>query len=175
MQESLHQENPYNVPPSASSEPPVESSAPPAGFALRFLAYLIDVLPITLVVAMLYIFFMGMGDTLKRYASDPRNIEARIAFLRQRNQVRDLSLLVNIVYCSLAESSSLQGTLGKRLLGIRVTDIYGHRLTIGGSFGRNLSKLISALPCALGFLWAIWSPRGQAWHDSIAKALVTKS
>jgi uncharacterized RDD family membrane protein YckC len=30
----------------------------------------------------------------------------------------------------------------------------------------------SALPLGLGFAWAAWDPRGQAWHDRIAGTVV---
>ncbi len=169
-------ENPYE----AAQLPPVtdakvlESSEPRAGFPVRLVANLIDILPLSFAIAAVYYVLLGFGDTLSRYFEARDDIEARFAFLRQRNQIQNLTFLIYIVYSSLMESSSWQATLGKKLLGLRVTDLYGNRLSIGQAFGRNLSKIISSLPCALGYLWAIWSPTKQAWHDSIAKALVIK-
>ena len=63
------------------------------------------------------------------------------------HQIRDLSLTVYLLYCALTECSILQGTIGKRLLGLRVTDNYGQKLTIGRSFVRNRCQdhLLSAI------------------------------
>lgn len=46
------------------------------------------------------------------------------------------------LYFSLAESSSWQATLGKRLLGLRVTDTTGKRLSLPSAMIRNFFKLI---------------------------------
>ena len=138
------------------------------------LAYHVDVLPITFVTAAVFYLFYGFDDTFNRYLAARNDIDARIAFLSQRNQIRDLSFLIYIIYCAFTECSPMQGTLGKRLFGLRVTDNNGKSLTIGRSLGRNVAKIISLIPLALGFFWAIWSDRKRAWHDMIAKTLVVK-
>jgi uncharacterized RDD family membrane protein YckC len=46
------------------------------------------------------------------------------------------------LYFSLAEASPWQATLGKRLLGLRVTDMNGKRLSLPHAFLRNFLKLI---------------------------------
>lgn len=167
-------ENPYESVSVTSQPTPSESGEPRAGFGLRLLAYLVDVLPITFAIAAICFVFFGFGTSFRDYADDPQNLTARAEFLKKRNQVRDLSFLTYIIYAALLESSPLQGTLGKKLFGLRVTDMYGNRLTIGRAMGRNFSKVISGAVCGLGFLWAIWSPTSQAWHDSIAKTIVVK-
>ena len=75
---------------------------------------------------------------------------------------------------ALLEGSAMQGTVGKRLLGLRVTDDNGKRLSMGRSFGRNFAKIISYIPIGLGFIWSLWSKRKRGWHDMIAKTLVIK-
>jgi uncharacterized RDD family membrane protein YckC len=35
-----------------------------------------------------------------------------------------------------------------------------------------VGKTLSALPLALGYLWAFFHPKRQAWHDLIADTLV---
>ena len=150
-----------------------EPSLPVAGFGVRLIAYLFDVLPITLVVAAVFYFFLGFDDTLHRYTnSGTDDIEARTQFLSQRNRIRDVSFVVYILYCAVCEGSALQGTVGKYLLGLRVTDIQGQRLSVGRSFGRNFAKILSYLPCALGFLWVLWAKDKQGWHDMLARTLV---
>jgi uncharacterized RDD family membrane protein YckC len=148
---------------------------PSAGFGARLLAYVIDVLPITLATAGFFYAFLGFDQTLHRHWAERSDIDARIDYLRQRNQIRDLSFLIYVLYCAVAEGSAMQGTVGKRLLGLRAADDQGKPLTIARSFGRNCAKIISYVPLGLGFLWALWSKRRRAWHDMIAKTLVLKS
>jgi uncharacterized RDD family membrane protein YckC len=78
------------------------------------------------------------------------------------------------LYCSLAESSSRQGTLGKMALGLRVTDEQGCRLSLGRASARFVAKLVSALTLGIGFLAAAFSARGQALHDRLAGTLVLR-
>jgi uncharacterized RDD family membrane protein YckC len=68
----------------------------------------------------------------------------------------------------------MQATIGKRILGLRVLDARGIRMTIGRALGRNHAKIISYIPPGLGFLWALWSKRRQGWHDLIAKTIVVR-
>ena len=38
-----------------------------------------------------------------------------------------------------------------------------------------LAKTPSSLPLGLGYLWAFFHPRRQAWHDLIADTLVVRA
>ena len=73
---------------------------------------------------------------------------------------------------TLAEASPMRATFGKRLFGLRVCGLTGGPLTFSQTVIRNFSKLVSLLPCGLGFLWAILSHNNRAWHDLFAKAVV---
>ena len=174
-EDPLVSENPYESPFGSKARSDGAFTTQSAGFGVRLLAYLIDVLPIILATSAVFYFFLGFDETFQRYSNARGDIEARAAFLKQRNQIRDLSFIVYIVYCAFTECSAMQGTFGKRLLGLRVTDKDGRRLTIGRSFGRNLAKIVCYIPLGLGFIWAIWSDRKRGWHDMIAKTLVVKS
>lgn len=64
-------------------------------------------------------------------------------------------------------------TLGKLILKIQVISEQGLsrsllRIVIRETFG----KFISLFGMGLGYFWAIWDTKGQAWHDKIAKTLV---
>lgn len=169
-------QNPTQSPMQPTSQDDAGTRLQIAGFGVRLAAYGLDVIPITLMVFAVFYQFLGFDDTFRRYLNrGGDNVEARAEFLVQRNQIRDLSFIVYVVYCAILEESALQGTIGKRLLGLRVTDSQGRSLTMGRSIGRNSAKVISYLPCGLGFLWALWSKRKRAWHDMIAGTLVVKS
>lgn len=75
-------------------------------------------------------------------------------------------------YFSLQESSTHQATLGKRALGIKVTDAHGRRLGRGQAFGRWFAAALSYLTLYIGFLMAAFTERKRALHDIVADTLV---
>lgn len=80
-----------------------------------------------------------------------------------------------IAYFAVMESSQYQGTLGKMALGLKVVDMQGRRISFGRALGRTLGKILSTIPCDLGFLLAAFTEKKQALHDMIAGTLVMKS
>lgn len=142
------------------------------GFWKRLLAYLIDIIPITLLVASIVYFLFGFDEIWQRYRTNIHDLDAKAEFLSVRNMIRDISLVVWIVYCAIFESSKIQGTIGKRIIGAKVVAADGSRLSFGGSILRNVLKIVSALPLFLGFVWAAFSKQKQALHDVLAKSLV---
>jgi uncharacterized RDD family membrane protein YckC len=147
----------------------------PAGFWRRLAAYLLDVVPITFLVALPFYLWFGFDQTLQAYQADSGDHEARWQFLRERNRIRDVAFLVWIVYSTVLEASPLQGTLGKRAFALRVVGPDGRRLTLRRSLGRNLGKLLSYFTLGLGFLAMLWSKRWRAWHDTIARTDVVRA
>lgn len=82
-----------------------------------------------------------------------------------------LIVLVWLYYAGL-ESSAWQATIGKRLMHVVVTDLYGRRISFGRATGRYWSKILSALMLFAGF-WVIpLTQRKQGLHDLIASTLV---
>jgi uncharacterized RDD family membrane protein YckC len=72
------------------------------------------------------------------------------------------------------EGSSLQGTAGKALIGIQVTDTKGQKISIGHSFLRNLAKLSGVLSLGIGFFVGFLDAQQRCWHDRIAGTLVIR-
>jgi uncharacterized RDD family membrane protein YckC len=85
------------------------------------------------------------------------------------------TFVVRWLYFALMESSRWQGTVGKRLLGIRVTGMDGNRIGFGRATGRYFGKIISALILCIGFMMAGFTERKQALHDMIAGTLVVRN
>lgn len=83
--------------------------------------------------------------------------------------------LLGIVYETILISRWNGQTIGKKIMGIKVVTVAGGSLDATRAFIRSLSKILSALPLYLGFLWALWDDRHQAWHDKIADTLVVKA
>ena len=85
-----------------------------------------------------------------------------------------VKLFIAFPYFALMESSHWQGTIGKRVMKIKVTDIEGNRISFGRATGRYFLKMVSSFEFMLGYLIS-FSDQRQTWHDYIAKTLVVKS
>lgn len=144
----------------------------PARFGRRLLAFLIDIIPITMLVGALFALFGDFDQTLKEYLSHPHDMQQRAQFLLDRNHIRDLALACWLMYSTVMDALPIQGTLGKRWLKIRVVDRMGRRLSLWRATMRNICKIVSALPFSLGFLWALFSKNHRTWHDQITGTCV---
>jgi len=102
--------------------------------------------------------------------SDPNSTD----MLAARLSTNGLSLVAGWLYFSLCESSSWQGTVGKKVLGLRVTDINGHRIGFGKATGRYFGKILSGLILGVGFIMIAFSEQKQGLHDMLAGTLVVK-
>jgi len=92
-----------------------------------------------------------------------------------------LNLLGTWLYWSLLESSSWQATLGKKALGLYVTDLQGSRVSFGKASGRFFAgRGISFVPSLGGLYYLIdcimagFTEKKQALHDMIASCLVQR-
>lgn len=83
-------------------------------------------------------------------------------------------LLENWLYFTISESSAWQATLGKKLLGLRVTDAEGNRINFGKANARYWSKLLSGLILDIGFIMIAFTKKKQGLHDKIAGTFVVK-
>lgn len=83
-----------------------------------------------------------------------------------------LGLIVGWLYFALMESSPYQGTVGKIALGIKVTDLDGHRIGFGRATGRHFSKILSGLILCVGYIMAAFTDKKQGLHDMLANTLV---
>jgi uncharacterized RDD family membrane protein YckC len=81
-------------------------------------------------------------------------------------------LLLGIGYFTYLEGSSGQ-TIGKKGVGIKVVDISGGGpIGYGRAFVRYIGRIVSSIPLYLGYLWMLWDPQKQTWHDKFAKSVV---
>jgi uncharacterized RDD family membrane protein YckC len=86
-----------------------------------------------------------------------------------------VSILVNWLYSAFLESSENQATLGKRALGLKVTDMNGNRISFANASGRFFGKYVSAIILLIGYLMMLWDDKKQTLHDKMAGTLVVKS
>ena len=158
--------NPYSSPTTPIQEMP-ETEISYAGFWLRFVALLIDVIVIFvgafLVGILLYLVINIIGIEIPAMSEEVWDAIVNIT-----------DLLVNWLYFTILESSAWQATLGKRAVGIKVTDLQGEKMSFGRSNARYWSKILSVLVLFIGFLMVAFTDKKQGLHDMIAGTLVIK-
>ena len=151
-----------------------------AGFWVRFLALLIDnaVMGIGFVLILIpLIFLTGLGGFIGEIHRDEDMNDVGIFMLfGLLFLAATASLLLTWLYHALMESSEWQATLGKKVLGLVVTDMAGRRVSFGRATGRHFAKIITNMvPAFIGYIMAGFTERKQALHDMIAGCLVRRN
>jgi uncharacterized RDD family membrane protein YckC len=137
-----------------------------AGFWMRVVAYIIDTLIMSIV---LVPFGIILGVFMGGAGIDENSPEFQLINLGSNNGV---SLLVGWLYHGFMESSSWQGTVGKKALGLRVTDLDGHRISFARATGRYFGTILSSMICFIGFIMVAFTEKKQGLHDMLAGTLV---
>ena len=152
-----------------------------AGFWLRFLAFLIDGVVMSLGVVLVLIpliFLTGLGALLSRFHPDEEWNDAGVFLIVAVFFLfATVALAVTWLYHAWMESSEWQATVGKKALGLVVTDMAGQRVSFGRATGRHFAKIITNLVSfgiGLGYLMAAFTAKKQALHDMIAGCLVLR-
>lgn len=131
---------------------------PYAGFWRRFVGWVIDyfiaALAIAVIANLLIIPLSGQN-------APPRYLAV-------------VYFLLPMLYVVLMESSSLQATLGKLVVGIKVTDLSGNRISLARALGRFIAHILDGLTLGIGYGMAAFTERRQALHDKVADTLVVR-
>src|SRR5882757_82226 len=145
-------DNRYAVSPATATQSDHRSDGPLpyAGFWKRAGAYVIDYI---LVAVLMQIAAMMIG---------PKGALFKIVF----------SVVGWTLYYAVLESSSMQATLGKKALDLKVTDLQGERIGFGRALGRFFGQIPSFLIFGVGFAMAVFTERRQTLHDKMAGTLV---
>jgi len=131
-----------------------------AGFTKRLLAFVIDRI---LIWFMLYV---ALGYALDFDLYSWHNL------MGFHTIVIDILVFIYFVVC---ETSSWQGTLGKRLLGMKVVNEQYGKEAASQAMWRFTWKYLSAFVFMLGFIWVIFDPKKQGWHDKLAHTYVIEA
>ena len=105
----------------------------------------------------------------------PMTILNYTVFIGHQGVYSLVNIVVSWIYSAMMESGPGMATLGKRALGIKVTDLEGNRMTFGQATGRHFAKYLSALILLIGYFMMLWDERSQTLHDKIAGAFVVMS
>ncbi|MBS4189027.1 RDD family protein [Bacillus sp. FJAT-49705] len=155
------------------------------GFWLRFAAYLIDSIilgiPLGIITLLIFTLFFGAFGTFELILADPYadiTDEQALALLGSYFGAFAIAFLINmagvIAYYAGLHSSKWQATVGKKLLGLKVTDLNGNRISFWRALGRYLSLAFLSGILLIGFIIAAFTEKKQALHDLIAGTVVVK-
>lgn len=178
------QEQPVAPPAPSAYAPPVPQGPVSAttfdyaGFWQRFSAWMIDLI-ILMIPSMIAAYLLGGLEAYMHLlnqvqaGADMSTALRDYAAASESSQVA--SVVIGFIYYTVFEASKWQATPGKLALRLRVTDVNGHRVTLGRSAARNavrLTILLIALIPFVCYLAVAWTQRKQGFHDMIASTLV---
>lgn len=133
----------------------VNDDASYATFGQRVLASLIDS----------FLLFVYMFFFVLIFLSDSYNSEDSASLW---------GFIFGLAYKAGMESSIIQGTLGKKAMGIKVVDLQGNRISFPRALGRFFATYLSALILCIGYLMPLFTAKRQTLHDMIASTIVVK-
>ena len=84
-------------------------------------------------------------------------------------------MMVWFLYYGFLESSSRQATLGKQMMGLKVVNYEGERVSFLIAAGRFLTQFISILPLGFGIFMIGWTEKKQGIHDMLLKCVVIRN
>jgi uncharacterized RDD family membrane protein YckC len=140
------------------------------GFWIRVVAAIIDAIILRVVVAPVGIIFGSLGLAGGMMTGVPH-----IGLHLLGGGVTALLLIFGSwLYEAFMESSSYQATLGKMIFGMKVTDLYGNRISFERATGRHFAKWLSAVILFIGYIMVGLTERKQGLHDLLAGTLVRR-
>lgn len=167
-------------PAGASPYPPVAVLPESAygGFWIRVAAYLIDHICIGIVltpIALVMVFpaIMKIAQQAQQN-QEPPGPEVIGAFMGAIGFYVLIALAGQWLYEALLTSSAWQGTIGKRILRLKVTDDFGNRISFARATGRFFAKILSGMAMYVGFIMVAFMERKRGLHDVICSTQVLR-
>lgn len=151
------------------------------GFWIRVGASIIDSFIVGIPLAIIYFLFITVSFGSLMVLADPYAVEGDINDAQVASLLLGLlifmliSLVISVGYYAGMNASKWQATVGKKLLGLKVTDVNGNRISFGRSLGRYLAMTFLSPILYIGFIMVGLTEKKQGLHDMIANTLVVKS
>lgn len=133
-----------------------------AGFWIRLAAYFIDNLILTVCI------FTIMIPALLFSFIFPEDVGFTIFMLI----LAPCSVLLTFLYFTLFESSVLQATPGKLVVGIQVENARGERLSFGRAAGRFGGRMLCEMTNSIGYILVAFTTKKQGLHDLVVDTYV---
>ncbi len=141
------------------------------GFWARMLAFLIDNIAVSLLIAPLVFMILGeirLEDFDLQDATQLAELMNRLAL-----QLSLDALFLGVIFILFWIVKS--ATPGKMLIGSSIVDAKTlGKASNGQNLVRYLAYFVSLIPLGLGFIWIGLDSKKQGWHDKIAGTLVIK-
>ena len=154
------------------------SGAPPltryGGFWIRLVAYLIDRAVLGVVFIPGFFIFILPAIIAAHSEGALEGGTPPVELIRSVALFVFLVIGAHMFYEILLTSSNWQGTIGKKLLHLKVTDDFGNRISVGRSTGRFFAKILSAMASYIGFIMIAFMDRKRGLHDVIAHTQVLR-
>src|SRR5262249_27206424 len=153
----------------------------PAGFWIRFVAYMID----GLILGAAALMMLGAAGTVVAISLGLEDIDDLDIYDLDDNPgpiligvflAAIVFIIMSWLYEALMTSSRLGATLGKRALGLRIIRADGAPLSFGRATARHFLKVMITpmVPLAIGYLLAAFTKGKRALHDFMADTLVVQ-
>ncbi len=142
-----------------------------ASFGRRLLALIIDGLILSFVDKIIGLIFGISSENL----FDRNNFDFSLfiyAFFKNNALYLFITYTVRWLYFCLLESGGRQASVGKMAMRIKVTDLYGQRISFLNATGRYFGKIISGAILLIGYFMMLWDDKNQTLHDRMAGTLV---
>jgi uncharacterized RDD family membrane protein YckC len=147
------------------------------GFWIRVAAYLIDGLLVGVVAAPIFFItiFPAVATVIHQAQSNQEpSPETAAAIAGSMGFFLLLAFCGQWLYEALLTSSSWQGTIGKRILRLKVTDDMGNRISFARSTARFFAKILSGWIMYVGFIMVAFMERKRGLHDVICGTQVLR-
>jgi len=149
-----------------------------AGFWIRFVAVLIDVVILGVVSSALQLLILGNAFRPLTNVQQPLPPDEAIAAFGAMMGTLALSMLVSVVITAAYEGffvARVGATPGKMVLGLKVVRPNGGPVTLGRAVGRYFAKWLSSLTLCIGYIIAGIDAQKRAMHDMIVDTRVVKA
>lgn len=139
-----------------------------AEFLPRVGAALLDALFLGLIGCIPNVIVFGM--LFAANANKPENAEVAVILSNICSSL--IGFIVGAIYFVTLDSSTKQGTWGKQIVGLKVTDLGGRRISVGRAIGRFFARYLTICTCGIGYLLPLFTQKRQTLHDLICGCIV---
>jgi uncharacterized RDD family membrane protein YckC len=145
------------------------------GFWIRFVAFIIDAVIVAVICSPFVMMMVPMVGAVVHSGNHGPDTETIINLMFAGIRLKIISQVIAWIYEAWMTSSDRQATVGKIAVGLKVTDLYGQRISFARATGRHFAKILSAMILMIGFIMVAFTERKQGLHDLLAGTLVVKS
>jgi uncharacterized RDD family membrane protein YckC len=143
-----------------------------AGFWIRFVAYFVDGLILSVAFIPINLIFAALSDRFNPWGTWDWRTGASVGLVILFNAVR-----IGAMWAYYTIMTGRYGaTLGKMLLNLKVVGEDMGPISYGTAALREIvGKFVAAIVCFIGYIWIAFDSRKQGWQDKIAHTFVIRT